>query len=90
MLYYDRIDVFEGVDVNKTSKSKQCDIQHYWYFLNKGFTFQPYVCKRCHYLLMMSKNLKNIAILNVKGADYCCIFSGISKSETIKLCKIFI
>ena len=29
MLYYDRY------DVNKTSKSKDCDICHYWYFLNK-------------------------------------------------------
>ena len=36
ILYYDRIDVSEGIDINKTSKSKECDIFHYWYFLNKG------------------------------------------------------
>ena len=30
-------------------------------------------------------NLSYIAILNIKGADYCCVISGISKSETIKL-----
>ena len=41
MLYYARIDVSEGIDVNKTSKSKECDICHYWYFLNKGFKFHP-------------------------------------------------
>ena len=29
MLYYDRIDVSAGVDVNKTSASKECDICHY-------------------------------------------------------------
>ena len=29
MLYFDRIDVSEGVDVNKTSASKECDICHY-------------------------------------------------------------
>ena len=34
---------------------------------------------------MMSMNLSYIAILNIKGADYCCVISGISKSETIKL-----
>ena len=34
MLYFDRIDVSEGTDVNKTSASKECDICHYWYFLN--------------------------------------------------------
>ena len=29
MLYYDSIDVSEGVDINKTSASKECDICHY-------------------------------------------------------------
>ena len=32
MLYDDRIDVFEEIDVNKTSESKEYDICHYWYF----------------------------------------------------------
>ena len=35
MLYYDRTDVFEGIDINKASASKECDTCHYWYFLNK-------------------------------------------------------
>ena len=30
-------------------------------------------------------NLSDISILNIKGSDYCCIISGISKSEAIKL-----
>ena len=34
MLYFGRIDVSEGIDVNKTSASKECDICHYWYFLD--------------------------------------------------------
>ena len=29
-MYYDRTDFSEGIDVNKTSKSKECDIYHYW------------------------------------------------------------
>ena len=33
---------------------------------------------------MMSMNLINIAILNIKGSNYCCI-SGISKNEAINL-----
>ena len=44
MLNVDRIDVSEVTDVNETSTSKECDICHYWYFLNKGFKFQPNVC----------------------------------------------
>ena len=35
MLYFNRIEVSKGTDVNKTSDSKECDICHYWYFLNK-------------------------------------------------------
>ena len=70
MLYFDRIDVSEGIDINKTSASKDCDIYHYWYFLCYSFKFQPNVCKRCHDLLMMSINLSDIVILNIKGSDY--------------------
>ena len=40
MLFFERIDVSEGTDVNKTSASKEFDICHYWYFLNEGFKFQ--------------------------------------------------
>ena len=38
MLYYDRIDDSEGIDVNKTSASKECDVCHYCYFSNHSFT----------------------------------------------------
>ena len=85
MLYYDRIDVSEGIDLNKTSASKECDIYPYWYFLNHSFKFEPNVCNRCHDLLMMSVNLSNISVLNIKGSDYRCIISLISKHETINL-----
>ena len=37
MLYYNRIDVSERIDVNKISAPKECDICHYWYVLDKGF-----------------------------------------------------
>ena len=48
MLSFHRIDVSEGADANKTSVSKECDVCHYWYFLNKNFKFQPNACNRCH------------------------------------------
>ena len=75
MLYY------EGISVNKTSALKECDICQYWYFLNYSFKFQPNVCNKCHDFLMMSINLSNIASLNSKGSDYCCIISLMSKSQ---------
>ena len=65
-----KIDVSGGIDVNKTSESKECDICHNCYFLNKDVKFQLNVYNRCCDLLMMSMNLSNIAILNNKGCDY--------------------
>ena len=37
---------------------------------------------------MMSMNLSDIAILNIKGSDYYCIISIISKNEAIKLMQL--
>ena len=52
MLYFDRIDIFEGIDVNKTRESNKCIICYNWYFLDKGFKSQPYICNGCHDVLM--------------------------------------
>ena len=64
---------------------QECDICYYWYFLNYSFTFQPNVCNRCRNLLMTSLNLSDIAVLNIKGSDYRCIITLISKNDVIKL-----
>ena len=88
MIYYDRIDVSEGIDVNKTSSSKEYDVCHYCYFLNFSFKFQPNVSNRCHVSWFINdacENLSNIAILNIKGSEYRCIISLISKNEVINL-----
>ena len=34
---------------------------------------------------MMSMHLSDIAILSIKSTDYCCIISGISKSDAINV-----
>ena len=67
------------------SASKECDISHYWYFLNYSSKFQPNVCNRCHNLLMMSINLNDIAILYIQGSDYRCIIRLIIKNKAINL-----
>ena len=66
MIYDDRIDVSKGINTNKTSASKECDVCHNWYFLNFSFKFQPNFCKRFHGLLMMSVNLSKIIFLDIK------------------------
>ena len=67
-------DISQAIDINITSESKECDICHYWYFLDKGFKFQLDVCNGCYDVLIMSMNLNDISIIN-----------GISKSEAINL-----
>ena len=37
MLQYEKIDTSEGIDVNKTSASKQCEPCHYWFFIDVGW-----------------------------------------------------
>ena len=34
--------------------------------------------------LMMSINISDISILNIKGSDYCCVINLISKNGAIK------
>ena len=58
MLQYQKIDVSEGTDVNKTKK-KNVSFCHYWFFKNVGFKFEEHVCNRCHDLLTMAYSLKN-------------------------------
>ena len=83
MLQYDRIDVSEGIDISKTSESKECMLCNYCYFKDGGCKFQSYLCNGCHAVSMMAYELKNIAILNAKGIDYRCILWGISKNDAI-------
>ena len=61
---------FEGTDMNKTSESKEYGTCNYWYFSYYNFRFQPNVCDICHDWLMVSMNLSDIAILNIKGSNY--------------------
>ena len=72
MLQYEKIDVSEGIDVNKTSASKECELCYYWFFKYVGFKFEEQVCNGCHDLLTMTHFLKNIVILSAKGATFRC------------------
>ena len=76
-----KIDFSEGTDTNKTSLSKECMLCHYWYFKEVKFRFEAHLCNKFHDVLMTAYKLKNIVILNVKGAGFRCILWGISRHE---------
>ena len=67
MLEYNRIDISEESDFNKTNLSKECGICHYWYFKDSGFKYEKYLCNGCHDLMQKAINFNNIAIIYVKG-----------------------
>ena len=85
MLEYERIDISEGIDINKTNKSKECMLCHYWYFLNKNFSYGPYLCDGCYDISQKSTDFKNIAIVHIKESAYRIYFLCISKHEAKKL-----
>ena len=70
MLEYDRVDISEGINANKTSASKECDIFHYWYFKDIGFKYKPYLCNRFHDLMQKAMSFNDVAIIYVKDSAY--------------------
>ena len=81
MLEYDRIDISEGIDVNKTNASEECDICHYWYFKDIGFKYKPYLCNGCYDLMQKAMTFNNVAIVHVKGSAYRIHFWYMGKDE---------
>ena len=60
MLEYERIDISEGIDVNKTNLSKECDICYYWYFKDIGYKYESYLCNGYHDLMQKAMGFNNI------------------------------
>ena len=85
MLEYDRIDISEGIAVNKTNLSKECDICHYLYFKNIAFKFEPYLCNGCHDLMQKAISFNNVAIVYVNGSAYRIHFWYMSIDDAINI-----
>ena len=85
MLEYEKIYISDRIDVNKSGKSKECMLCHYWYFLEKSFSYGPYLCDGCYNMTQKCNKLKNIAIVHVKESVYRIYFPHMSKREVKKL-----
>ena len=81
MIEYERIDISEGIDVNKTNKLKEFMLCHYWYFLDKNFSYRPYLRNRCYNIMQKSIDYRNIDIFYVKGNAYRIHFWYMSKHK---------
>ena len=82
-----QFNISEGIDFNRSDKSKKCMVCHYWYFKDIGYKYERHVCNKWHDLLMVADDPKNFIILNIKCVDYRCCMFNMSKNDAINLLK---
>ena len=70
MLEYEKINTSERIDLNKSDGSKECHICHYWYFLDKKFNYEPYLCNGSYDLMQKSVNFNVVTIVSIKRSNY--------------------
>ena len=87
MLEYDKIDISEGIYINKTDAPTECSICHYWYFLDKAFKYEPYFCNDRYDLMQKAMNFNDVTIVSIKGNNYRIHFWYISKDDAIDIMK---
>ena len=87
MLEYDRIDISEGIDINKCEEtSRRCSLCNFYYFLDKNFSYGPYLCNGCYDMSLKAVNMQNLTI-NHNGNHYRVNFAFISKKDSYNLIK---
>ena len=65
MLEYDRIDIFEGINIkNCKETSIECNLCKCYYFLDKNFKYGPYLCDGCYDMSMKAVSMQNLTIIN--------------------------
>ena len=86
MIEYGRIGISEGVDVNRTNLSKECDIFHYCHFKNIGFKYEPYLCNWLSWFnAQKAMSFNKIAIVYVKENACKIHFWYMSKDGAINI-----
>ena len=64
MLECDRIDISEGIDINKSEeKSARCILCKFYYFLDKNFSYGPFLCNG-YYISLKAVSMQNLAIIS--------------------------
>ena len=69
----------------KQKKSKECNICHYWYFLDKNFNYEPYLCNGCHNLMQKAMSFNDVAIVSINGNEYRIHCWYMRKNDAIPL-----
>ena len=75
----------EGIDINKTSALKECDICHFWYLKDIGSKYQSYLCNGYHGLMQKAMSFNDVAIVYAKVSAYGIHFCYISKDDATSI-----
>ena len=87
MLEYDRINISEGIDINKCEEtSRKCSLCKFYYFLDKNFKYGPYLGDGC-YMSMKAESMQNLTIIYHNGNYYRVIFAFMTKKDAYNLIK---
>ena len=85
---YDRIDISEGIVIKKMKEtSRECSLCKFYYFLDKNFSYGPYLCNGCYDMSLKAINMQNLAIINHNGNHYRVNFVFMSKKDAYNLIK---
>ena len=88
MLEYDRIDISEGIDINKCEEtSRRCNLCKFYYFLDKNFSYGPFLCNGFYDMSLKAVSMQNLTIINNNGNHYRVNFAFISKKDAYNLIK---
>ena len=90
MLEYNRIDISEGIDINKceeTSRESSSSLCKFYYFLDKNFKYGPYSCDAYYDMSMKANSMQNLTIMNHNGNHYRVNFVFMSKKDAYNLIK---
>ena len=88
MLEYDRINISEGIDINKCEEtSREYNLCKFYYFLDKNFKYEPYLCDGCYDMSIKAVIMQNLAIINPNENYYRVIFAFMTKKDAYNLIK---
>ena len=88
MLEYDRIDISEGLDINKCEEtSARCSLCNFYYFLDKSFSYGPFLCNGCYDMSLKVVSMQNLAIITHNVNHSRVNFTFISKKDAYNLIK---
>ena len=88
MLEYDRIDISEGIDINKCEETSiECSLCKFYYFLDKNFKYGSYLCNGCYDMFIKMVETQTLTIINHNGNYDHVIFAFMTKKDAHNLIK---